>query len=218
VTGTDLSIWRRRGSEGRYSENGPPDSRQEEFVGWRWPIKPNSFPCRMPTNPRLASINRTSHQTADRGLSLATHAASPIFKRCPEERSPLRCEASKVRGEIATARRKLGHTCCEITILWTQLRLRRPALGSVFSARQAIIAWFQGASSKPTASMAQEATYRAPVPFNPKNWRAAVEPTVVNTWVNPCHLLARNRSRADAYHIRKGGHTSNARHCQCKSK
>ena len=53
-----------------------------------------------------------------------------------------------------------------------------------------------------------------PFPFNPKNWRAAVEPTVVNTWVNPCHLLARNRSRADAYHIRKGGHTSNARNCQ----
>jgi hypothetical protein len=158
-------------------------------------------------NPRLASIKRTSHQTGDRGLSLASHAASPIFKRCPEERSPIRCEARKVRGETATARRKLGHTSCEITILSTQLRLRQPALGSAFSARQAIIALFQGASSKPTPSMAQAATYRAPVPLNPKNWRAAVEPTVVNTWVNPCHLLARNRSRADANHIRKGGHT-----------
>lgn len=44
-----------------------------------------------------------------------------------------------------------------------------------------------------------------PFRFNPKNWRAALEPTVVHMWVNPCHLLAGNRSRADACHFRKGG-------------
>lgn len=58
VTETNLSIGYAAGRAGRYAEKVPLNSRQEDFVGWRWPIKPNPLPCPMPTKSTARPVSR----------------------------------------------------------------------------------------------------------------------------------------------------------------
>lgn len=106
--GNQPQHWRPRGREGRYAEKAPLNSRQENFVGWRWQSSRKLCHVRCPRSPRRASIERTFHQTAEGELFLLRATRQSHLQTPPARTFPIRCEARLQQSRELAAKTRMN--------------------------------------------------------------------------------------------------------------